>query len=42
MAGPRYLLDTNILSDLIKHPTGVVARHIAKVSEDAICTSIVV
>ena len=27
---------------LIKHPTGAVARHIAKVGEDAICTSIVV
>jgi tRNA(fMet)-specific endonuclease VapC len=28
--------------NLIKHPTGAVARHIAKVGEDAICTSIVV
>lgn len=42
MAGHSYLLDTNILSDLIKHPTGTVARHIATVSEDAVCTSIVV
>ena len=42
MAGPRYLLDTTILSDLIQHPTGAVARHITKVGEDAICTSIVV
>lgn len=42
MADHSYLLDTNILSDLIKHPTGTVARRIATVSEDAVCTSIVV
>lgn len=38
----RYLLDTNIISDLMKNPQGEVAKHIAKVGEDAICTSIVV
>jgi tRNA(fMet)-specific endonuclease VapC len=37
-----YLLDTNILSDLIRHPSGAVARHIAEVGEGRICTSIVV
>ncbi|MBI1294009.1 PIN domain-containing protein [bacterium] len=37
-----YLLDTNIISDLVRHPTGVVFRHIANVGEAAICTSIVV
>ncbi len=42
MADHSYLLDTNILSDLIKHPTGIVARRIATGSEDAVCTSIVV
>lgn len=42
MAEASYLLDTNILSDLIKHPAGTVARHIATVGEDTICTSIVV
>jgi len=42
MAGHSYLLDTNILSDLIKHPPGTVARRIAAVGEDAVCTSIVV
>lgn len=42
MAGHSYLLDTNILSNLIKHPAGAVARHIAIVGEDAVCTSIVV
>lgn len=38
----QYLLDTNILSDLIKHPSGVVARRIAEVGEEQICTSIIV
>jgi len=39
MAGHSYLLDTNILSDLIKHPSGTVARRIAVVGENAVCTS---
>ena len=39
---PRYLLDTNILSDLVRHPQGKVAAEITKVGEDAVCTSIVV
>lgn len=38
----RYLLDTNILSDLIRHPHGNVAQEIASRGEDSICTSIVV
>ena len=38
----RYLLDTNIVSDLIRHPQGRVASHIATVGEATICTSIVV
>ena len=38
----RYLLDTNILSDLIRHPHGIVAQRIAIVGEAAVCTSIVV
>ena len=42
MGGHSYLLDTNILSDLIKHPAGAVARRIAAVGENAVCTSIVV
>ncbi len=37
-----YLLDTNILSDLVRHPQGEVAAQITKVGEDRICTSIVV
>lgn len=38
----RYLLDTNILSDLVRHPKGRVAEHISKVGEAQVCTSIVV
>jgi len=42
MADHRYLLDTNILSDLMRHPAGNVARRIAGVGEQHVCTSIVV
>jgi tRNA(fMet)-specific endonuclease VapC len=38
----RYMLDTNIISDLIKNPQGKAAKRIAKVGEDNICTSIIV
>ncbi|TAN50573.1 MAG: type II toxin-antitoxin system VapC family toxin [Methylococcaceae bacterium] len=38
----RYLLDTNILSDLVKNPAGPVKTHIAQRGEAALCTSIVV
>jgi tRNA(fMet)-specific endonuclease VapC len=38
----RYLLDTNILSDLIRNPEGVIAKRIEAVGEDTVCTSIVV
>lgn len=37
-----FLLDTNILSDLIRQPDGLVARAIAEVGEDSIATSIIV
>ncbi len=36
-----YLLNTNILSDLVRHPQGVVADRITTVGEDSICTSVV-
>ncbi|MFL5260576.1 MAG: type II toxin-antitoxin system VapC family toxin [Hyphomicrobiales bacterium] len=36
------MLDTNIISDLIRNPQGKVAKRIAKVGEDNICTSIIV
>jgi tRNA(fMet)-specific endonuclease VapC len=37
-----YLLDTNIISDLIKSPQGKAAQRIAEVGEDKVCTSIIV
>jgi tRNA(fMet)-specific endonuclease VapC len=42
MAEFRYLLDTNILSDLLRHPTGPAARRLAVVGEGTVCTSVVV
>ena len=38
----RYLLDTNVVSDLIRNPQGRVAEHIRKVGEAQVCTSIIV
>lgn len=38
----RYMLDTNIISDLIRNPQGKAARRVAKVGEDQVCTSIIV
>jgi tRNA(fMet)-specific endonuclease VapC len=38
----RYLLDTNILSDLVRQPQGAVASRIVQAGEETICTSIVV
>lgn len=37
-----YLLDTNILSDLIRHPGGLVARRVEEVGQKEIFTSIIV
>jgi tRNA(fMet)-specific endonuclease VapC len=37
-----YLLDTNIISDLIRNPNGPAAHRIAELGAKAICTSIVV
>jgi tRNA(fMet)-specific endonuclease VapC len=38
----RYLLDTNIVSQLIRSPQGPVARRIREVGEAQVCTSIIV
>jgi tRNA(fMet)-specific endonuclease VapC len=38
----RYLLDTNILSDLLRNPRGRVAENILRVGENQVCTSIIV
>lgn len=38
----RYLLDTNIISDLIRNPQGLAAQRVGEVGADAVCTSIIV
>ncbi len=41
-ASLAYLLDTNILSDLVRNPQGVVAARITKAGENTVCTSVIV
>ena len=36
-----YMLDTNIISDLLRNPDGSAAKRIADVGPDAICVSII-
>ena len=38
----RYLLDTNIVADLVRNPQGGVAERIREVGETEVCTSIIV
>lgn len=38
----RFLLDTNVVSDLVRHPRGRIADRIAVVGEQQVCTSIIV
>lgn len=38
----RLLLDTNIVSDLVRHPRGRITDHIARVGEQHVGTSIIV
>jgi tRNA(fMet)-specific endonuclease VapC len=38
----RFLLDTNILSDVIRQPHGRVAGRVSALSQDELCTSIIV
>lgn len=38
----QFLLDTNILSDLVRNPQGRIAKRIAQEGEKSICTSIMV
>ncbi len=38
----RHLLDTNIVSDLVRNPQGRIATRIAAVGEAAVCTSVIV
>ena len=36
-----YMLDTNIVSDLVRNPQGPVMRHIVRVGSEAVCVSII-
>ena len=38
----RYLLDANIVADLVRNPQGPVAQRIREVGEAQVCTSIIV
>ena len=38
----NFLLDTNIVSDLVRNPQGQIASHVRKVGEALVATSIVV
>ncbi len=38
----RYLLDTNIVSDLVRNPQGRAAQRVALVGDSNVCTSIIV
>jgi len=38
----RYLLDTNIVSDLVRNPQGRITQRIRKVGEAQVCISIIV
>lgn len=37
-----YMLDTNIVSDLIRNPQGKAAKRISRAGEDNVCTSIII
>ena len=38
----RYLLDTNVVSDLVHHPQGRVTQRIREIDEAQVCTSVIV
>lgn len=38
----RYLLDTNIISDMVRNPAGRAAAALAEIDERHVCTSIIV
>jgi tRNA(fMet)-specific endonuclease VapC len=39
--GVRYMLDTNIVSDLVRNPRGAVIDRIAALGDDSLCISII-
>jgi tRNA(fMet)-specific endonuclease VapC len=38
----RYLLDTNVVSDLVRNPHGRITERIRAIGEAQVCTSIIV
>lgn len=42
MVKPRYLLDTNIVSDLVRNPAGDIMKRIASVGAEKVCISMIV
>jgi tRNA(fMet)-specific endonuclease VapC len=38
----RFLLDSNAITDLVRHPSGAVAQRIEAAGEDEVCTSVIV
>jgi tRNA(fMet)-specific endonuclease VapC len=42
MSSFLYMLDTNIISDIVRHPAGKIFKQIKKNGEETICTSIIV
>jgi len=42
MTEHKYLLDTNIISELMRNPRGKVTEKIAQEGESSVCTSIIV
>jgi tRNA(fMet)-specific endonuclease VapC len=41
LTSPQFMLDTNIISDMVKYPKGAAARR-ARTVQEQICTSIIV
>jgi len=37
-----YMLDTNIISDIIKHPKGAVFQKIRTLPKNSVCASVIV
>lgn len=42
MAQPAWMLDTNVLSELIRNPGGPLVQRLAGEAPEAVCTSIIV
>ncbi len=38
---PRYMLDTNVISDVVHDPRGAVARRLSRLPSQDICTSVI-